>query len=56
MKHILKCQQCGEYTMKQVCACKGEAVTTRPPRYSPGRYAEYRKKARREELINKGLL
>ena len=56
MKHILKCQKCGEYTMNAECACGGEAITTRPGRYSPGRFAKYRREAKREELEKKGLL
>jgi len=54
MKHILKCQQCGEYTMKEThCA---QAITTRPPRYAPDKYGKYRREARKEELTKKGLL
>lgn len=53
---ILKCQQCGTYTLNETCSCGGEAATTKPPRYSPGKYAQYRREAKREELKNKGLL
>ncbi|MEM3154963.1 MAG: nucleolar RNA-binding Nop10p family protein [Candidatus Woesearchaeota archaeon] len=56
MKHILKCQQCGAYTMKETCACGGSSATTKPPRYSPNKYAKYRREARKEELAKKGLL
>lgn len=56
MKHILHCQACGTYTMHEQCSCGGTAVTTKPPRYSPGKFAEHRQKARREELEKQGLL
>jgi len=56
VKHILKCQQCGRYTIKATCNCGGEAITTKPPRYSPGKFAKYRKEAKREPLEKKGLL
>ncbi len=55
MKHIFKCQKCGEYTMKET-HCEGQAITTKPPRYSPDKYGKYRREARREELAKKGLL
>ena len=56
MKHILKCQKCGEFTMKEQCKCGSPAVTTKPPRYSPDKYAKYRREARKEDLAKKGLL
>ncbi|MBW3001589.1 RNA-protein complex protein Nop10 [Candidatus Woesearchaeota archaeon] len=47
MKHILKCENCGAYTMKEKCKCKGKATTVVPAKYSPqDRYAEYRRKAK----------
>lgn len=42
--------------MKENCKCGGTAITTKPPRYSPGKYAQYRKEAKREMLTEKGLL
>jgi rRNA maturation protein Nop10 len=56
MKHILKCQQCGAYTMKEACTCGGQAVTTKPQRYSPDKYGKYRREARKDDLTKKGLL
>lgn len=54
MKHILRTES-GKYTMKE--NIDGEkAETTKPPRYSPEKYAKYRKEARKEELTAKGLL
>ena len=56
-KHILKCTVCGRYTMKEQCVCGGKAVAVIPAKYSPeDKYAKYRREARREELIAKGLL
>lgn len=57
MSHILKCSACGKYTMKEICACGGTAVTSRPVRYAVDpTTAKYRKMARKEELAKKGLL
>lgn len=41
---MLKCSNCGHYTMQEVCPrCGGAAVTAHPARYSPDdRYARYR--------------
>ena len=48
MKHILKCQNCGRYTMQEVCPeCGSRAVSPKPPRYSPeDKYARYRRMAK----------
>jgi len=57
MHHILKCQQCGKYTMKEECSCGGKAVSPRPPKFSPDdKYAEYRRKVKMKELEEKGFL
>ncbi len=56
VKHILKCQQCEAYTMNENCKCGGKAITTKPARYSPEKYAKYRQEARKEDLKSKGLL
>jgi len=55
MKHILKCQECGEYTLQDT-HCGTDAITTKPARYSPGKFAKYRKEARKEDLKKRGLL
>lgn len=56
MKHILKCENCGNYTMNEKCLCGGKAKTVKPQRYSPGKFAKYRKKAKRKILEERGLL
>lgn len=51
MKHILKCQECGCYTLKEKCKCGGKAVSVRPAKYSPDdKYGNYRRKAKKNEL------
>ncbi len=50
MKHILKCEKCGEYTLKEKCACSGKALSIKPAKYSPkDPYIEYRIKAKEKE-------
>lgn len=50
MNRILKCQTCGKYTLKKECDCGGEAVTPKPPKYSPeDPYGEYRRKAKQKD-------
>jgi len=41
---IMKCQNCGAYTLKTTCEkCNGKAVHAQPARYSPeDRYGKYR--------------
>ena len=57
MFHILKCERCGNYTLKKRCSCGGRAVTIRPPKYSPeDPYGSYRRKVKEEGLIKKGLI
>jgi H/ACA ribonucleoprotein complex subunit 3 len=57
MKHILKCQKCGKYVMKESCECGGKALSPIPPKYSPeDKYGEYRRKVKSEDLTKKGLL
>ncbi|MFH0978416.1 MAG: RNA-protein complex protein Nop10 [Candidatus Woesearchaeota archaeon] len=57
MLHILKCQKCGKYTLKEKCSCGGKAVSPRPARFSPDdKYAAYRRKVKKKELEEKGLL
>ncbi|MBD3361907.1 RNA-protein complex protein Nop10 [Candidatus Woesearchaeota archaeon] len=47
MKKILKCANCGEYTLKENCSCGGTAVIIKPPKYSPeDKYGKYRRKAK----------
>ncbi len=58
MKHVLKCTNCGQYTMKDVCPnCNEKAVSSRPAKFSvQDRYARLRRAAKRDELTKKGLL
>ncbi|MBN1502950.1 ribosome biogenesis protein [Candidatus Woesearchaeota archaeon] len=57
MKHILKCQKCSKYTLSEACSCGGNAVSPKPPKYSPeDKYADYRRKVKEGEWKEKGLL
>jgi len=50
MKHILKCENCGNYTLKEKCACGGKALSIKPAKYSPNDpYAKYRRKVKEKE-------
>jgi H/ACA ribonucleoprotein complex subunit 3 len=53
-KHILKCPQCGVYTMKQVCStCGVKTLNVSPPKYSPDdRMGKYRRIAKKEMVKN----
>lgn len=55
-RHIYKCPKCDIYTMKDICECGEKTVSSKPPKYSPeDKYASYRRKIKKEELIKKGL-
>ncbi len=57
MNHILRCPDCGAYTIKDECGCGGKAVSVKPPKFSPeDKYAELRRKVKRDGLVEKGLL
>jgi H/ACA ribonucleoprotein complex subunit 3 len=58
MKHILKCQKCGAYTMKDSCPlCGAKTETPKPAKYSPeDKYASYRRQVKKQALSDKGLL
>ena len=46
MKHILKCKECGRYTLSEKC-CGVQAVTPKPAKFSPeDPYGNYRRKAK----------
>jgi len=56
-KHILKCTQCGIYTMKQVCKCGGKAIKNVPAKFSPeDKMGEYRRRVKKGILEKEGLL
>lgn len=48
---MLKCSECGTYTISEKCPkCGGGTVTVHPARYSPDdKYARYRSPAAYEE-------
>ena len=48
MKHILKCEDCGQYTMQEKCPkCGGNAVNPKPAKYdATDRMGKYRRKAK----------
>ena len=55
-KHIYKCISCGKYTIKEECSCGGKAMLPRPPKFSlDDKYADLKRKAKKEELIKRGL-
>ncbi|MBT3298129.1 ribosome biogenesis protein [archaeon] len=58
MKHILFCSECKKYSMKEECPnCKNRTVLAKPPKYSSkDKYDGYRRKAKEQELKEKGLL
>lgn len=54
---MLKCENCKSYSLHEKCKCGGNAVNPMPPKYSPDdHYGDYRRKAKKELLIEKGLL
>tara|TARA_Y100000034_G_scaffold3294_3_gene3974 strand:+ start:1721 stop:1900 length:180 start_codon:yes stop_codon:yes gene_type:complete len=57
-KHILKCTKCEEYSLDKTCSkCGSTCVEVKPPKYSPeDKYEEHRRKAKKEELVKKGLV
>ncbi len=57
-RHILKCAECGKYTMKLECPkCKVKTVSPKPAKYSPeDKYGDYRRKAKRDMLVKKGFV
>jgi len=58
MKHILKCEKCGQYTMQSICPnCNGKAVSVKPAKWSPeDPYGVYRREAKKEILKQRGLI
>lgn len=56
MKHIMKCSKCGSYTLKSRC-CNEKTAEPRPLKFSPDdKYADYRRRFKKEERIKRGLL
>ena len=55
MKHILKCEKCGKYTLKD--SCHGKTIRPIPVKYSLDyKYAEYRRRLKKKDLIKQGVL
>ena len=51
MRHILKCEDCQEYTISEECPkCGKRAVSMKPAKYSPqDKYAKYRRIAKQNQ-------
>ncbi|MFT4283025.1 MAG: nucleolar RNA-binding Nop10p family protein [Candidatus Woesearchaeota archaeon] len=50
--HILKCESCNNYTLKESC-CSKKTVRVKPARFSPeDKYAKYRRMAKNVESSN----
>ncbi len=57
MMSILKCENCGKYTMEMVCACGGKCLTPKPAKFSiEDKYGSYRRKAKLDLFKSEGLL
>lgn len=58
MRHIMRCQGCSVYTLKEICSrCSSKTIIPKPARYSPeDHYAAYRRKAKEEQLRERDLL
>jgi len=58
MKHILKCENCSQYTMEEICPkCKGKTVLAKPAKWSPEDiYGDYRREAKKEILKERGFI
>ncbi len=53
----MKCESCNAYTLETKCKCGGNTFTPKPQKYSfPDKYADYRRKAKKEELKKRGWL
>lgn len=49
MTHILKCENCGSYSLKEECDCGSKRERVRPAKYSPeDKYAKYRRAFKEE--------
>ncbi len=56
MKHIMFCETCKKFTMKEAC-CNLKTIEPKPMKYTPAdKYASYKREAKRELLKEKGLL
>jgi H/ACA ribonucleoprotein complex subunit 3 len=57
MKSILKCGDCGSYSLNEKCSCGGKCVTCVPPKYTPeDKYGDYRREVKQEFFVERGWL
>ena len=57
MRSILKCGNCGKYTMKEICTCGGKALSPKPAKFSvEDKYGSYRRKAKIEFFKKEGFI
>jgi len=57
MKHILKCDNCKKYTMKETCDCGSKATVPIPMKYNPDdKFSSYRRRAKLKDYANRGLI
>jgi H/ACA ribonucleoprotein complex subunit 3 len=58
MKHLLKCNKCNNYTLKEICPkCGEKAISPKPAKYSPeDKYAKYRRIASMDNRKKENLL
>tara|TARA_Y100000310_G_C20509416_1_gene728062 strand:- start:492 stop:662 length:171 start_codon:yes stop_codon:yes gene_type:complete len=56
MKHIMTCNVCGNYSLKDVC-CKEKCIKVGPPKFKPkDPYAKYRRTVKLKEYKEQGFL
>lgn len=56
MAEILFCRACNKFTMMNICSCTQKTISILPQKYSPEKLLEYRIKAKRGILEERGLL
>lgn len=57
MQHILKCNRCSKYLMRNKCFCGGEGVPVIPAKFDlSDSYGNYRRQAKKEALKKEGLI
>ena len=57
MKTILRCSNCGKYTMKEICDCGSKTIAPKPLKFGLGdRFSSYRRKAKLDEYAARGLI
>lgn len=57
MKHILKCLDCGAYTLAEKHSCGGTAINPKPAKFTlEDKYGGLRRKAKRDDWVEKGLV